>query len=184
MGGPSDDSATRPRRLLDSVPSRPRRFTGRPLATPSFRLSQNSLGALLGLVAKYNWQFRRPYPQRCNVVQLDQLDAWRKVATKSLDASQVQIFSGQQYRIDSREFRETFIWQQEDVDWTAAVGAPSSMLVPATVGFHYVREVSAMSFPSLCWLLRNHHTAEEIETAWLQMPLVKPGKSNRGQKKK
>ena len=110
--------------------------------------------------------------------------AWRKGATKSLDASLMQIFSSQQYRIDLREFRETFIWQQDDVDWTAAVGAPSSMLVPTTVGYQYVREVLAISFPSLCWLLRDHHTAEEIETAWLHMLLLKPGKSNRGEQKK
>ena len=143
---------------------------------------------MLGLVAKYNWQFRRPYPQRCNLLQLDKLDAWRPVATERLDASQVATFPGHQYHIDLREFRETFIWEQGDVDWTAAVGVPSSMLVPTTAGYQYVREVLAISFPSLCWLLRHHHTAEEFETAWLRMPLLRLGKSNRGgrggQKKK
>lgn len=65
------------------------------------------------------------------------------------------------------------------------------MLVPtmarSAVGdvfFHYVREVLAISFPAFCWMLRDDHTADEIETAWVYMPLVRPGKSNRGQHKR
>ena len=174
---PLDASETVPR-LLESVPRRPLATDGPSATAP--RLVDNPRGQMLGLLAKYNWQFRRPYPQRGNVLRLDQLDGWRPVATDRLDANQVQIFSGHQYHIDLREFRETFIWAQENVDWTAAVGAPSSMLVPTTVGYHYVRTVTGICFPSLCWVLRRYHTAEEIETAWLHMPLLRPGKSNRG----
>ena len=180
----TDESAV-PARLRESVPARPQSSTNAPLT-----LTKVPRYGMLGLVAKYNWQYRRPFPHHCNM----ELDAWRKVATKSLGAGQVAIFSGHQYRIGLGEFRETFIWQQENVDWTALRAAPSSMLVPTMAGsaassgmsdsFHYVRQVLAISFPALCWALRDYHTAEEIETAWVHMPLLKAGKSNRGQKRK
>ena len=117
---------------------------------------------------------------------MKQLDTWRKVATESLDASQVENFAGRDchYRVPFIQLRQTFVWQQQDVDLPDVA---SSMLVPTItsaasssavgdVSFHIVRTVSAISFPALCWLLRDCHTAEEIEQAWLHMPLVRPGK--------
>ena len=145
--------------------------------------------AVLGLLAKYNWQFRRPYPHRGNV----ELDTWQKAPAKVLDAGQIELFSGREFRVATKEFRETSIWFQEDIDWPALT-MPSSMIVPTTdrsappwaaghpPTFYYIRQVSTISFPALCWLFRNDATAAAIEAAWLQMPIVKPGKANRGNK--
>ena len=99
------------------------------------------------------------------------------------------------YRVATEELRETSIWFQEDVDWPAKT-LPSSMIVPTKFGrpppwqraptedprppFYYIRKVVTTSFPALCWLLRDQDTAADIEAAWLDMPIVKPGRVNRG----
>ena len=168
------DARALSKRLLAAVSPRPETAVDDNHNTPT--------NALLGLVDKYNWQFRRPYPQRSNV----ELDIWRKVPAKTLRAEQIDFFSDEEHSVDTNELRETSIWLQGDIDWPA-LWRVSSMIVPAKdrstppwlVGnvnpiYYYVRQVLTISFPALCWLLRNHATADDIETAWLHMPIVKP----------
>ena len=58
---------------------------------------------------------------------------------------------------------------------------PSSMVVPTrTTGIFFVRSVLAIGFPGLCLLLKDFNSVEEIQHAWLQMPIVTPKKPNRG----
>ena len=45
---------------------------------------------------------------------------------------------------------------------------------------YYVRSVTTVTFPALCYLLGEQFTAAEIEEVWLALPIVKPGKPNRG----
>lgn len=163
-----------PLRLFDAVPPPPKPHSAR-----------GSRKDFVGLLVKYNWQFRRPFPQNCNAAQLD---TWEKVPTHTLQADgHLEYLSSQFFEVPINEFKETCVWHQNDVNWNAIRTRCSSLSVPAkassAVGggsFHYIREVLAISFPALCWILRNSHTAEEIETAWQLMPIVRPGKSNRG----
>ena len=169
-----------------SVPGRPARGSvqeGRPLA--SVTLTDGPRFDLLGLLAKYNWQYRRPFPQYWNV----KLDAWRLMA----DGKEFDMFRGKDYHVRGNELQETSVWQKLNVDWEAWACSPSSMLVPTTtcapsssavgdsspVRQVYVRRVVTINFPALCWLLRKNHSAAEVEEAWLRMPLVKCGKKNR-----
>ena len=91
------------------------------------------------------------------------------------------------------DLRGTLLWDLDDVDWNSfknwrdsfANSPPSSMLVPcysSAVGdnFHYARAVLGINFAALCWLLQHDYTADEIEDAWQHMPVIKPGKTNRG----
>ena len=68
----NDSPVSQSSRLLRKVPPRPGRFP-----FPHYDM--------LGFLAKYNWQFRRPFPQDRNVA----LDTWRKVAAEFLYADQV-----------------------------------------------------------------------------------------------
>ena len=181
--------------LLKKVPPRP--------VPKSQRQGQLTLTGTVryqmeGLLTKYNWQVRRPFPQHWNV---NQLDTWQKVATNRLDTDQMDAASDKRYRIATPELYGTSVWHHGDVDWKAMGKTCSSLLVPTRpvsaassavgdVSFHYVREdVLGICFNALCWLLRHHHTAVEIEAAWQTMPIVRPGRPNRsdpapGQKRK
>ena len=147
---------------------------------------------MVGVVTKYSWQFRRPFPQHCNV----DLDTWQKAPWHTLASAagsiQVEICSRPEYMLLCvDELRETAMWLQENVDWKGLRAAPGSMLIPTMrvpesapaavpeAPYYYVRSVLTISFPALCWMLRHYHTAEEIHEAWLNMPIVKPGTSNR-----
>ena len=174
--------------LLKNVPPRPQ-------PAGSLSLTGNVWDDMVGLLNKWNAQFRRPFPQDCIA---EPLETWRKVATDDLDGRQMQMFSDQEYRIARDDFWGTSIWDLKDVNWSAIKNGCSSMLVPTKatssavgdVSFYYVREkVLGICFPALCWLLREDYTAEEIEAAWEHMPVLKIGKANRsgpgpGQKRK
>ena len=151
---------------------------------------------MLGLIAKYNWQFRRPYVFLSE--RLKRLDVWRKVAHVDADTVAWMCGAPAMFRVGMDELRETWIWHLDDVDWKALEAAPSSMVVPSNKGSwvpwsaiggtwhlqwhcrYYLRRVLAITFPALCLLLAEEHTAEQIEAYWLQMPLVTVGKPNRG----
>ena len=67
------------------------------------------------------------------------------------------------------------------LDWGEWERQPSSMVVPTkTTGVYFVRSVLAITFAGLCLILRDFNSAEEIEQAWLEMPVVKGKKKNRG----
>ena len=52
--------------------------------------------------------------------------------------------------------------------------------LPAVGGKYYVRTVLATIFPAFCHLFGNEFSAYELESAWLNMPLVKRSKPKRG----
>ena len=165
-------------RLLDSVP-------GRPLASTSSGVRCD----MRGLLAKYNLEYRRPYPQHCNATALD---SWRRMSKGDLDDERVRRFSTHPFHVSIVDFRGTALLhhgRERSVDWAAWRLSPSSMVVPLPAGGElsavggndcFARKVVTINFPALCWLLRDDHSADEIELAWLCMPLVKRGKANRG----
>ena len=68
-----------------------------------------------------------------------------------------------------------------DLDWDGWMNNPSSLVVPTKkTGIYFMRTVVAIGFAALCLLLRDLNSAQEIEEAWLKMPIVKPRKTNRG----
>ena len=70
---------------------------------------------------------------------------------------------------------------ESHLDWQEWTKHPSSLVVPTvTTGKIFVRSVLAICFPGLCLILKDFNSVEEIEHAWLQMPIVKPKKPNRG----
>ena len=170
-------------RLLESIPRRPTLLsTGRPLASSNF--SHNPCYDMLGLLLKYNLEFRRACPKK--QIKSD-LDVWSKVAEATMESDWFSFFTSAQFQVPVEELRESTIWDKTDVDWTAWI---SSMIAPAWSGSSaasaigdkcfYVRKVLTISFPALCVMLQQFHTATEIEQAWLRMPLVKLRKANRG----
>ena len=171
-------------KLLEDVP-------GRPSASCK---GGNAADDMLGLIAKFNWQYKRPTPNEFALV-----DTWAK-SRQALTPEHLQFFIySRNFDIDQDEFRHTHMWAEKEVDWNAwhsnaggdaALGAwtGSSMLVPASLPSrsavgerkYYERSVTTICFPAFCFLLRAHFTAVQISDAWLKLPLVMKGKKNRG----
>ena len=125
------------------------------------------------------------------------MDAWASNFTsmggKEITPELLEIFQGGDYDVHKDELRNTYVGEKKGVAWQswggAAVGAEigSSMLIPVTPvnpavgGKEYLcRCVLTTCFPAFCYLLGAHFTANELEVAWNKLPLVKPGKANRG----
>ena len=104
----------------------------------------------------------------------------------------LDLYLGGHFDVDADDLEDTMIWENPDIDWKAWEKKPSSMLVPVVLkkprtsavgaGSYYVRSVTGVTFPGLCYLLGDQFTATQIEAAWLDLPLIKPGKKNRGKK--
>ena len=159
-------------RLLDDVPERPSASEGRPLAA-------SKRYEFLGLLAKYNLEYRRPYPQERNAMSLDRwhkmdlgrpLAAWAKTSIEKMMAPYFRV----------PEYPQTLAWW--DVDWDAEI---TSMMVPlkSAVGdppCALFREVLGTNFPCFSYINRKDFTAAQIEEAWVQLPVLRRGKMNRG----
>ena len=138
-----------------------------------------------GMFSKYNLQYRRPAPHN-----LSMLDNWTKNLMINIDQDVFKLFMSEKYAIDRDQLRHTMVWSYSSVDWIFWGYKPSSMLVPvaspdsptSAVGeeVYLCRSVTATNFPAFCYLLGEKFTAAEIEAAWLALPLVMPGKRNRG----
>jgi hypothetical protein len=133
-----------------------------------------------GLLAKYNHQYRRPFPHHCIV----ELDSWKRVPKDEMRGAQIEYFAGPQFQICSTSLTECGPWDESDVDLDES---SSSMIVPVKSdvfvedqNWQCVRKVLGISFAALCWLLQHDFSAEQIEDAWTSMPIIKPGKKNRG----
>jgi len=166
--------------MLANVPGRP---SASGQAAGSKILQPSPASEMKGLLSKFNWEFRRPSP-----IKWGMLDCWTK-SQSNLDPVLLLVFQSGDFDIAKDDLTHTTIWEREDVDWAswAGVGTSigSSMLVPVSVGDSAVaaylcRSVTTVCFPAFCYLLGTQFTAAEIEEAWLKLPLVKPGKSNRG----
>ena len=160
--------------LLADVPGRPWS------ASPRRPLASTASDDLLGLLAKYNLQYRRPAPHNFTM-----LDGWTLNRMTNIDDEVLQLFTGPQYNIATPELRHTHVWQQSDVDWNSWSAHPSSVLVPvfsphsptSAVGEeqYYCRSVTTTTFPAFCYLLGEQFTAAEIEAAWLEPPACEAG---------
>ena len=95
----SDGASYSPPRLLDSVPPPPQ------TANSCDRDEADRLRDLGKFLAKYNWQFRRPYPLDGNV----DFDTWQKAPASTLDAGQLEFFSGMDFCVCADQLRETSI---------------------------------------------------------------------------
>ena len=94
--------------------------------------------------------------------------------------------------VELTDLKQTVMWDNDQIDWHS--WTKCSMVVPvlslqasnargplpAVGGSYYVRTVLAINFPALCHLFGNDFTARQLESAWLNMPLVKRSKPNRG----
>jgi hypothetical protein len=152
--------------------------------TGSVVLSASMQHEMRGLLAKYNGEYRLPYPQHHNV----EFESWKKVAKAQLHRDQIRYFGGPQFHIKSASLNGTILWPENqnfdegDVKWNAVC---SSMVVPAAsaVGdedHYHIRKVLGIRFAGLCWLFQHYFSAEKIEQAWACMPIIKWGKKNRG----
>ena len=110
-------------RLFDAVPPPPQDRAGsrdRDESDPRRRDFKQ-------LLAKHNWEFRRPFPHHTDFRQLDK---WRKVHTWwSLHPDHLNFLSGH-FQAPVKELLETSIWNTNDVNWGVIGRFCSSMLVP------------------------------------------------------
>jgi len=156
-------------RLLDDVPSRPTAWESRPLAT-------NRRYEFLGLLAKYNLEYRRPFPQDRNARPLD---LWHMRKGEAGQAELVDRMMAPDFRVPDFAW-ETLSWW--DVKWDAP---RSSMLVPLKSAFGdppmaIFREVLGVPFPCFAFINRESFTAAQIEEAWQKLPILRRGKGTRG----
>ena len=174
------------KKLLQNVP-------GRPSASDKAGkiLSPSPANEMLGMLAKFNWEYRRPSPNE--FAFLDHWSKSRHVPTNDM----LQTFrdSGD-FHIDQDELRQTYPWSKKDVDWKEwGVGGGvdfcawtgSSMIVPISLDAsavgertYYLRSVTTICFPAFCFLLGQNFTAAEIAAAWVKLPLVTGTKKKRG----
>ena len=173
--------------MLGNVPRRPL-APGQTAGTSMLKPSPGS--DMKGLFTKYTWQYRMPSP-----ISYVMIDEWTK-SQGIPDRELLMFFQGGEFDIEKGDLKRTPIWKAEDVDWESwcsespsfkLIGTDigSSMLVPVSfdrsaVDEYYIPSVFAVCFPAFCYLLGKQFTAAEIEDAWLKLPIVKPGKKNRG----
>ena len=159
--------------LLENVPGRPGRVQ------PPWKY--NPRYDMLGLLAKYNLEYRRPYP----LAQNAPFETWSDVCWAELQKEEVID------RLNLPEFNfsatagalsASTIWSRGDADWRWHTSMMVSLHAVSDDEDYWIaiRQVLAISFPGFCWLLRISHTASDIEAAWLRLPTVRCGKAARG----
>ena len=162
-------------RLLEDTPHRPDPCP--PWATDrDGKLHSNKIDRMLGLISKYNWEYRRPYLYP----EIVPLEHWSSMRAKDLPHGALQVLHDRKFRVEWEQLRQTPVW---DCDAVADMDPPSSMMLPlwskSAVGGEWVtdewamvRRVLAISFPRLCVELMGQYTAREIAEAWERSPIV------------
>ena len=164
----------------------------RPLAARSgVELTPNKIASFKGMLGKYNYEYRRPFVGDL----FPELDSWTMTFrdTPSMTfRDRLDYLRGHFFHVEEQEVYAfaTKAYKKQVADgvfagvelcWKEWEKSPSSLVVPTTVpGMFFVRSVLATNFACLCEILKELNTTEEIETAWLKMPIVKPVKKNRG----
>ena len=177
-------------RLLDDVPRRldapgADRSSRPSLAADPVELGSNAPDKMMGLIAKWNLQYRRPWPLH---EMLPHGEIWSTIRVRDLPYSALEVLFGPNFSVGWEELRQTSVWGRHDV---ADMALPSSMIIPlwsrSTVGgkwvadeFAMVRRVLAISFPQLCLALKDQYSAKAIEQAWETFPIVSDRKSSGG----
>ena len=125
---------------------------------------------MMGLIAKYNLQYRRPWPYH---EMLPHMENWAAMHVRGLPHEALKVLRGPNFSVERRELRETSVCDRRHV---VDMGRPSSMILPlwsrsAVCGtwvadeLAMVRRVVAISFPQLCMELMGQYTARTIEAA-------------------
>ena len=181
------------KRLGSAIPKMPRRKSW-PLAASGYDLNPNKVTEFKGMMAKYNYEFRRPFLTRDDA-DFPKLDTWTmQNCTDATAFDRLEFLRGPFFRVNIRDVFEladaarkhqvavgTLSESRHQLDWQEWRRQPSSMVVPTTTtGIYFVRSVLTIGFASLCLILKDMNSVAEIEEAWLQMPKVKPKKTNRG----
>ena len=121
---------------------------------------------MLGLLSKFNLQYRRPYPANCDFP----LDVW-----KPCHAAVGAQLSAPYFNIDACDLESTVVLcrpcSDDDIDRNG-----TNSMVAHTFSGKMVRTVVGISFPALCLLLQEEYSAVDIERAWTEMPMVRRGK--------
>ena len=177
-----NDDRKRTGRLLDDVPRRPDapsadRSSRPSLAADPVELGSNAPDKMMGLIAKWNLQYRRPWPYH---EMLPHGEIWSTIRVRDLPYGALEVLHGPNFSVEWQELRETSVWDRRDV---VDMGRPSSMILPlwsrsAVCGpwvadeLAMVRRVPAIIFPQLCLELMGQFSARDIEAAWESFPIV------------
>ena len=189
-------------RLLKNVPPLPGKGKGG--GKPCMR--DDASWHLKCMMAKYTLEFRRPFPELRNATCLDQwsfvplalliarLEAHEGFPEK-LEAVTGDAFQVPDCHIECRHekkhlgmLRERFATSLFVSSGNAfaqltgkhATGSTSQSVDGDRSSVCAMRRVVAVTFPHLCIYFRDIFTADELERAWLQMPLVRNKKDARG----
>ena len=163
-------------RLLHDVPARPSASNSLPLTT-------NAQFTFLGMLSKYNFEYRRPFPMQRNAPTLD---VWHRTvvgARQPLAQAAVNDMMAPCFLVP--EIEGTFEGQDDTlyVDWIAPMSSMMARLQSA-VGddnqYALFRDVLGINFPCFCYFLKDDFTARQIEEAWLQCPVIRRAKTSRG----
>ena len=154
--------------------------------------------------AFYDWQVRLCVPVCPKWASVD--DYWSLQTDKlswiyEFEEGALDDFLGDEWWISKLDWHWTGMWDSIVVDWDEWARTPSSMLHPKkhervtrsrspAVGgrrcserqerHYFVRRPWVVNFPAFVGLLGKEFTGTEIIEAWEKMPLVKPGRANRG----
>ena len=185
-----NDDRRRTGRLLDDVPRRPDapgadRSSRPSLAADPVELGSNAPDKMMGLISKWNMQYRRPWPLH---EMLPHGEIWSTIRVRDLPYGALEVLHGPNFSVGWEELRETPAWHSRNA---ANMALPSSMIIPlwsrSTVGgkwvadvFATVRRVLAISFPQLCLALKDQYSAKAIVQAWETFPIVSDRKSSGG----
>ena len=171
--------------LFKKIPEKPPKKSW-PLAASA---SGETVTQFRGMLTKYNYEYRRPF---LGEAFIPSLDTWKLEDCRPQEIDdRLQFLSSNWFRVPMKNIWHSAnkAWDRVAVDCKAAIALdwdeweknPSSLVVPTTKpGIYFVRTVLAIGFAALCLLLRDLNSAQEIEEAWLKMPIVKPKKTNRG----
>ena len=176
--------------LHSAIPKMPRPKCW-PLAASGFDLIAHKIAQFCGMENKYYYEYRMPFLVG-DAFNFPGLDSWMMLDCSSGKMDHQLRFlnelRGDFFHVNMQDVFDSAraAWKDQvasgtfsdDVEnqlhWTAWAKHPSSVVVPTvTTGKFFVRSVLAICFPGLCLILKDFNSVEEIEHAWLQMPIVK-----------
>ena len=97
-------------RLLQDIPHRP--DSRRPLATDrDVKLRSSTIDKMMGPIAKYNLEYRRPYPYH----EIVPLEHWSSMRAKDLPHGALQVLHDRKFRVEWEQLRQTPVWDCDAV---------------------------------------------------------------------
>ena len=161
----------------------------RPLATP-----KDKGWAFTRYLMWYNWQYRVFLPASTPAV-----DPWLDSDIVGWPIRDVQYLLDEEWHVEQEAFNFTRIHDMKYSDWHRWRDNPSSMIVPAILPAmggsrrktnthdhyrrYFIRKPTVINFPGFVWMLGDAYTGIQIIDAWEQLPVIKHGKINRGDRR-